>query len=282
MVAKHHIFDRSGFASLTDLRSSNWKRIFEELDTDQARFLALEEEFRSKEYRWPRDPLHTWSRLWEYPFVFHHVDQIRRQRSEARNLNVADIGSGVTFFPFSVARLGYNVTCVDVDPICARDIPKASRVVACDPGKVSCSLIAGEQMPLEDCSQDVVYCISVLEHIVDYPTTLAEISRILKPGGVFILTVDIDIRGNFELGVGEFRRLQTVLNDGFEKLFPDKAIHPADCLTTSNSPFRLADGSLMRRLKRGVEYMRGKYQIYGDLGVGVFLTVYADVLLKKA
>lgn len=42
------------------------------------------------------------------------------------------------------------------------------------------------RIPFEDCSFDFVISDQVLEHVMDYPTTLREIQRVLKPGGAFL------------------------------------------------------------------------------------------------
>jgi 2-polyprenyl-6-hydroxyphenyl methylase/3-demethylubiquinone-9 3-methyltransferase len=44
----------------------------------------------------------------------------------------------------------------------------------------------GEQLPFADQSFDAVFCCDVLEHVRDLPKVISEISRVLKPGGVFI------------------------------------------------------------------------------------------------
>ena len=41
-------------------------------------------------------------------------------------------------------------------------------------------------LPFDDCTFDVVVSDQVLEHVMDYPTTLREIQRVLKPGGAFL------------------------------------------------------------------------------------------------
>jgi SAM-dependent methyltransferase len=225
-----HPFDRTGFAALRDLESDEWRNINSYLEQVQSQFLSKEESFRSPEYRWPRDPLHTWSRVWEYPYVYFHLAKIRNEVAEERLLTVADYGSGVTFFPFTAARLGYDVTCIDVDPICAHDIPKAAAVVDSGSGKIDVSLLKGDCIQLQSNSQDVVYCISVLEHVSNLEHTIIEISRVLKPGGILILTVDVDLRGNAELGVDEFMRLQKYLMDRFETPLREIAVHPSDHL----------------------------------------------------
>lgn len=40
------------------------------------------------------------------------------------------------------------------------------------------------QIPLRDASMDAVVCQAVLEHVVDPPAVVAEIARVLRPGGV--------------------------------------------------------------------------------------------------
>ena len=47
----------------------------------------------------------------------------------------------------------------------------------------------GLQLPFADDSFDVVICSEVLEHIPDFEGVLAEIDRVLKPGGIFAATV---------------------------------------------------------------------------------------------
>ena len=44
----------------------------------------------------------------------------------------------------------------------------------------------GDALPFAEASFDVVSCCDVLEHIPDWPATLADISRVLKPGGIFL------------------------------------------------------------------------------------------------
>jgi hypothetical protein len=66
-AGRTHPFDRSGLAALSDLQTEEWRELFTSLEDQQREFLAKEEAFRSADYPWPRDPLHTWSRVWEYP-----------------------------------------------------------------------------------------------------------------------------------------------------------------------------------------------------------------------
>lgn len=222
-----------------DLDTEEWKELFRLLEHAQSEFLMHQERFRSREYKWPLDPLHTWSRVWEYPYVYAHLLDRREACGREGFEHVVDLGCGVTFFPFAVAKLGTWVTGTDIDPVCRKDLAAAEQFLKVHPGRVDFSLADGKTLPFEDGSIDVVYCISVLEHIPDFPRTIAEVERILKPGGLFIVTIDLDLRGDAQIGVEPHRRLKEILAEDFDHVYPERSVHPADILTTRRSPFPL-------------------------------------------
>ncbi len=236
-----HSFQRCGLAALSDLHAEVCQNIFSILEEEQRAFLDKESEFRSKEYKWPRDPLHNWSRVWEYPYVYYHSDAHFKTLSHNSKPIVADVGSGVTFFPFSLAKIGYRVVCTDIDPICERDLALASACVPHSPGTVEFRLIEDSSLPFWDSECDAVYCISVLEHIPDFEKTVAEIARILKPGGLCLLTCDINLRPDdgLQLDRDGFARLTSVIDKFFVRICPERTIHPVDVLTTKNSLYPL-------------------------------------------
>jgi ubiquinone/menaquinone biosynthesis C-methylase UbiE len=53
-----------------------------------------------------------------------------------------------------------------------------------------CLKCSAEDIPLPDESVDVILSIASLDHIPDYRKALAEVSRLLRKGGVFILTLN--------------------------------------------------------------------------------------------
>ena len=114
------VFSRSGLAALSDLQTEVHQSTFSVLEEKQSKFLSKASEFRSEEYRWPNDSLHCWSRVWEYPYVYYHLTRYLQGLSEGSRPIVADVGSGVTFFPFVLAQLGCEVICADIDSICRK------------------------------------------------------------------------------------------------------------------------------------------------------------------
>jgi SAM-dependent methyltransferase len=112
---------------------------------------------------------------------------------------------------------------------------RAIGAVSAGTGAVTFLLSDARSIALETESVDVVYCISVLEHIPDFPAVIAEVQRVLRAGGVFVLTFDVDLRGNFELGPASYARLMDALQASFSPVCPEKVVHPLRVLTTDNS-----------------------------------------------
>lgn len=52
-------FNRSGVGSVFDLYDNDFQKTFYELEKWQRDFLSESPKFLSKDYIWPRDPLHT-------------------------------------------------------------------------------------------------------------------------------------------------------------------------------------------------------------------------------
>jgi SAM-dependent methyltransferase len=233
-------FNRSGLAALSDLKGPGYEELFHQLEKAQQSFLSKEKEFRSPDYPWPSDALHWWSRIWEYPYICYHLCQVKNKLSSGKP-RVLDLGSGVTFFPFTIAKLGYHLSCLDPDPVCKQDFDKAIIAIGDRSLSLDYTLLKDKQYPFPDKTFDIVYSISVLEHIEDFTSTILEIRRVLKEDGYLFLTIDIDLRGDSEIGVEKYNMLKSHLARHFEFLYPETTIHPMDLLTSENSPFPIPD-----------------------------------------
>jgi SAM-dependent methyltransferase len=97
---------------------------------------------------------------------------------------ILDVGSGKGAFCGALARAGQDVVGVDPSAAAARI---AKTYVNPDGDFV---LGAGEELPFSSERFDRAVSVCVLEHTKDDARVLSEVRRVLKPGGVFALTVD--------------------------------------------------------------------------------------------
>lgn len=93
-----------------------------------------------------------------------------------------DIGCGGGILCEEIARMGFAVTGIDPS---AHSLQIAAGHAQAGGLRIQYEQGAGEAIPYRDHSYDMVFCCDVLEHVRDLPKVIAEISRVLKPGGVF-------------------------------------------------------------------------------------------------
>lgn len=249
-----HPFDRSGLASLDDLETPLWRTSFSQLEAIQEEFLAVQP--HCPDYPWPKDPLHNCIRVWEYPFIYCNAAVPPELLASSGAPLAVDLGSGATFFPFAVARLGWRVIAVDADLRATSSLDRAIGKVSTGKGTVASLLSDARSITLDAESVDCVYCISVLEHIPDFERVICEAARILRPNGLFMLTFDVDLSGNHELGPAEFNRLMDALQSSFSVVRPGKIIHPLRILTSDNSPYPVyPKGSILAKMSMSPRHM---------------------------
>ena len=149
---------------------------------------------------WGQDPFQLWSRRWEYPYAAQNViDFGKRPENFGRPIRILDAGSGVTFFPYYLCANLANaqVICIDSNP----SYPPMFAAInaATNHQRVSFSEAMLQKLPLPDGSLDAVACISVLEHTDNYGEIVREFARVLRSGGLLVLTFDLSLDGKFEL-----------------------------------------------------------------------------------
>ncbi|RYF99949.1 MAG: class I SAM-dependent methyltransferase [Caulobacteraceae bacterium] len=103
---------------------------------------------------------------------------------------VLDLGCGEGRHVHGLHVLGgINVVGLDRD---GPSLAKAQEGLAMLPAATATTgFVEGDayRTPYADATFDAVICSEVLEHLEDYHAALAEIARVLKPGGVFVATV---------------------------------------------------------------------------------------------
>lgn len=102
------------------------------------------------------------------------------ERYAVTGMSVLDIGCGTGAIMDFVRSKGYTVEGVDMSEDALQYCRKKNLTVHHG---------VAEKLPLENNSFDVVIASDVLEHITDDVAVVREVARVLKPGGIFIITV---------------------------------------------------------------------------------------------
>jgi 2-polyprenyl-3-methyl-5-hydroxy-6-metoxy-1,4-benzoquinol methylase/glycosyltransferase involved in cell wall biosynthesis len=128
----------------------------------------------SKKYL-PQGPLRN--RIDAFTSALSHSGQANRQ--------VLDFGCGTGELARSMAEAGFFVTAADIAP---NMIAKAKEARPCG---VEWVLLQPDEtaLPFKTAGFDVIVASSVLEYVDDPAATLAELGRLLAPGGVLLATV---------------------------------------------------------------------------------------------
>jgi ubiquinone/menaquinone biosynthesis C-methylase UbiE len=102
---------------------------------------------------------------------------------------ILEVGCGAGVLATEVARGGYRVRSIDSAPVMlemtrqrAAEAGVADRVIV-EPGDI-------HNLAFPDGSLDVVFALGVMPWVPALPKPLAEVHRVLKPGGHFIFTID--------------------------------------------------------------------------------------------
>lgn len=178
-------------------------------------------------YKWAKDPFHTWSRLWEYPFTYSHIfaylNKVNNQQKST--IRILDGGSGITFFPYYIVKKHPNVI------VHALDIEKSYEQIFIEINKrrntknviFDWGDLRELKLKYPNKYFDIIYCISVLEHIdkFDISKVIKGFKKILKKGGVLILTFDIGLEEymNFSINKNNVGDFLSLINSLFRPTF---------------------------------------------------------------
>jgi 2-polyprenyl-6-hydroxyphenyl methylase/3-demethylubiquinone-9 3-methyltransferase len=107
----------------------------------------------------------------------------QRLRLEPGDKRVLDVCCGGGLLAEEFAKDGWRITGVDQS--------NASLTLAREHAKqggldIDYRSAKAQSLPFEDKTFDIVYCCDALEHIPDYPKAVAESSRVLKTGGLYL------------------------------------------------------------------------------------------------
>jgi 2-polyprenyl-6-hydroxyphenyl methylase/3-demethylubiquinone-9 3-methyltransferase len=128
-----------------------------------------------------------WYRAWDDPVALLRCENVRklewvraqlRARDGREDANLLDVGCGAGLLTNELVIDGYRVTGVDLS---AGSLQVARRH---DPtGRVDYREADARALPFAAASFDIVTCMDFLEHVQDPAQIVAEMSRVLRPGG---------------------------------------------------------------------------------------------------
>lgn len=114
--------------------------------------------------------------------VGYQVNTLKKLGTDPKGKAALEVGSGGGILTEEIAKMGFSTTGIDPAEHSVQTATNHAKanglVIKYDKG-------IGENLPYADNSFDAVFCCDVLEHVQDLPKVISEISRVLKPKGVF-------------------------------------------------------------------------------------------------
>lgn len=136
---------------------------------------------KTKHFReWVRFPM-NYCRIMELPLTLELLEL------QGKDQSILDISSPKLLALYLAAN-NYNIIASDLDDYFVKDFEIFERKFAT---KLQTSCFSATDMPYQNESFDRIFSISVFEHIPDSGDieAIKEVSRVLKPGGVFVMTL---------------------------------------------------------------------------------------------
>ena len=150
----------------------------------------------------------------------YYKDRYRKHKQEKRLHIIKELLKGYNHKDDLILDLGcgdgyafsYSLNGYPVKTYLGLDLSKEKLKKVLGNIKHSSAIVGdAENLPISNKSVNTVLCLETLEHLLDPLATFKEVERVLKPGGIFLLSVPID------------SPLQRILIQGIKKLTPQRS-----------------------------------------------------------
>lgn len=115
--------------------------------------------------------------------VNYAIRVLKKLNIDPNTKTALEVGSGGGILTEEIRKMGFTTTGIEPTE---ESLQTAQHHAKAEGLNITYMKGVGEQLPFADQSFDCVFCCDVLEHVRDLPKVIAEISRVLKPGGIFI------------------------------------------------------------------------------------------------
>lgn len=114
-----------------------------------------------------------------YGLIADDTLELMRPHVDLRGKTVADFGGGAGFYSDAFTRAGATSLVIDLDhqEVLSHGVRHPLSVVA-----------RAEEAPLRDGAVDIGFSSNMLEHVQDLPAVADQIARVVKPGGLVVLS----------------------------------------------------------------------------------------------
>jgi 2-polyprenyl-3-methyl-5-hydroxy-6-metoxy-1,4-benzoquinol methylase len=102
------------------------------------------------------------------------------KEEEVRGSKLLDAGCGTGWFSRQAVNWGAKVTSLDMGENLLAEVAKK-----CDSERIVGDIT---RLPFPDGDFDIVVCSEVIEHVVDPKQAIRELARVVKPGGILVIT----------------------------------------------------------------------------------------------
>ena len=114
--------------------------------------------------------------------VSYSSDSIKKLGIDPKGKTALEVGCGGGILTEEICKMGFITTGIDPSEQSLRTAINHAKISKLD---IKYDKGTGEQLQYPDNSFDCVFCCDVLEHVSDLPKVISEISRVIKPHGVF-------------------------------------------------------------------------------------------------
>ncbi|GGF72905.1 hypothetical protein GCM10007301_35910 [Azorhizobium oxalatiphilum] len=116
--------------------------------------------------------------------AYEHLHRYAVCRECVAGAVVLDLGSGEGYGSAILGEAAVRVTGLDVDP---ETVAAANALYGVE-GRVSYQVGSAHDLPFPDASFDVIVSFEMIEHVDRQERVIAEVRRVLKPGGLFVVS----------------------------------------------------------------------------------------------